>query len=118
MRDDDTNPFLDNSPGESELTCWKDGARYCADDCVAYEDKCEGDPRFSPCLLLNIQRAQAKSFANIAQELKRHNDWEHRHGEEMREFQETMRQRRHSKEESMAYALKLKEMDPGPPEIR
>ena len=122
------NPFVEDESSGSEMTCWRDGARYCEDDCVAYEDKCADDPRFFPCVLLNIKRAKAKSFANIAQELKKLNETMDQNSgfvapsnEEVKEALKRMEARDESAQrraEAEAYAQKVKEMDPGPPEIK
>jgi hypothetical protein len=105
---EDQNPFVEGEEVlESEQTCWKDAARLCGDECVAYDEKCEDNPLWKPCLLLNLKRAQAKSYANIAAELKRLND--------ALEGAGTSAEKRAAAD---ALAQKLKETDPGPPEIR
>lgn len=119
MSEEDQNPFVDNDEVlESDQTCWRDAARMCGEDCVAYDDKCESDPRWLPCTLLNLKRAQAKSFANIATELKRLNDRKDAADEEIRNVLVATNEHASKKAASEAYARKLKEMDPGPPEIK
>lgn len=99
------NPFTEQAE-ELEQFCWRDGARHCGSDCTAYDDRCEADPVWSPCLLLNLQRAQAKSHANIAAELKRQND-----------FYEARQETTDKKAQAEAYAKKVQEMDKPPPKI-
>ena len=146
MSTEDQNPFEEDDVVEVEQFCWRDSSRLCSGECVAYDEKCEGDARWLPCVLLNTQRAQAKSFANIAAELKRHNDRESptniatelkRYNDRKSASDEGMRdalshiretqkepgffargRKFTSKEESDAYAQKLKEMDQPPPEIK
>ena len=117
----DENPF---DVVDEELVCWRDSSRLCSSSCVAYQEKCEEDPRFLPCILLNIQRGQAKSFANIATELKRYNDHRDSAYEEMEASIRYLSDKTKkpgafsSKEEAEKYAQQIKEMDPGPPEIK
>lgn len=122
----DENPFA--GPAEElEQFCWRDAARHCSSECVAYDEKCESDPIWNPCLLLNLKRAQAKSHANIAAEMKRQNDFYSEEGQRQieREGQrrvaleaelEKERQAR-KKAEAEAYAEKVREMDTPPPKI-
>ena len=112
MSDEDQNPFEDEGVVETEQSCWRDSSRLCGDECVAFDDKSLDDPRWNPCLLLNLQRAQAKSHANIAFELKRFNDVQH--SDELWGALASAKK----KAEAEAYAEKVKEMDPGPPEIK
>lgn len=102
MSEEEANPFVPSGEEESEQTCWRDSARYCGEDCVAFDDKSLTDPRWMPCTILNVKRAQAKSFANIAAELQRFNDGMASSAK---------------KAESQAYAEKVKEMDAPPPKI-
>ncbi len=119
MSEEDQNPFDgDDVIEEEEQFCWRDSSRLCGKECVAYDEKCEGDSRWLPCILLNIQRAQAKSFANIATELKRYNDRKDTSDEEMRDVLVGVNEMRRKREEADAYAEKLKEMDQPPPEIK
>lgn len=105
---EDQNPFEGAEEVlESEQTCWRDAAKLCGDDCVAYDEKCEDSPLWKPCLLLNLKRAKAKSFANIAAELKRLND--------ALEGASTSAEKRAAAE---ALAQHIRDNDPGPPEIR
>lgn len=106
------NPFA--GPAEElEQFCWRDAARHCSSECVAYDEKCEADPIWNPCILINIQRAQAKSFANIAAEMKRVNDKKDASDEEIRNVLVAAAKKR----ESEAYAEKVKDMDAPPPKI-
>jgi hypothetical protein len=74
------NPFED--PPEIDdmeveevgLVCWRESGRVCGPDCPAFEEKSIEEPLWNCCILINLRRAQAKSFANIAAELKRLND--------------------------------------------
>lgn len=56
------DPFLER-PDEhkvgDELYCWMpgNGDRECNGGCVAYEPRCEGDPRMSSCMFLNAVRS-------------------------------------------------------------
>lgn len=102
------NPFVGE---EQEQFCWREPGRPCGVDCVAYDDRCETDPLWNPCLLLNLKRAKAKSLANISMELKRQNDFYEKEGEEQRKRME-------KRVQADAYAQKVREMDPGPPEIK
>jgi hypothetical protein len=107
---EDRNPFndvIEPDEIESKQICWRNSATLCGEDCVAYDEKCMEDPRWGPCLLLNLKRAKAKSYANIATELKRLNDG-------MNTVSSAARRRT----EAAELAQKLKEEDPGPPEIR
>ena len=122
----DENPFSEQVE-EVEQYCWRDGARRCGVDCVAYDEKCEADAVWSPCLLLNLRRAQAKSHANIAAELKRQNDFYEgeaqelikREGQRRVEMEAELEKERQArkKAEAEAYAAKVKEMDAPPPKI-
>lgn len=124
----DENPFVQEEDGSQDQYCWRDGSRMCQGECVAYDDRCQADPVWSPCILLNIQRAQAKSHANLAAELKRYNDIKQEEKDKIREAFSHIKpelvtepgERRNfaSKEEAEAYAQKLKEMDKPPPEIK
>lgn len=73
----DENPFVeefvdeDEDGTESLMSCWKDGSRACSEECVAYEDRIEQDPRYNPCMLINLKRGFNASVALIAKELKR-----------------------------------------------
>lgn len=125
MNDDD-NPFIDEME-ESEQMCWRDGSRMCGQDCVAYDEKCEDDSRWLPCTLLNIKRAKAKSFSLLAQELRKLNDTMDQNSrfvapseEDVKEALNRMRaeESAQKRQEAEAYAQKIKEMDPGPPEIK
>jgi hypothetical protein len=49
----------------NSLYCWREPARECGGDCVAYDDRCQGNPVFSPCLLLNIKRSLAVSISGL-----------------------------------------------------
>lgn len=71
----DENPFEEDEDRETLMTCWRDGNRACSEECIAYEDRVEVDPRFNPCMLLNLKRAQNASLAKLATEIKRYNDW-------------------------------------------
>jgi len=72
------NPFLDRvveveeaeEGNETALFCWKDTTRGCGPDCVAFEERCQEDQRFSPCILLNVRRQEAKALSAIAVELQ------------------------------------------------
>lgn len=124
----DRNPFDDDENGvESDQTCWRDSTRMCGEDCVAYDDKCEEDPRWLPCTLLNLKRARAKSFSNIAMEMKRYNDHRDSAYQELESSIRYLSDKADkakktgtfaSKEEAEKYAKQIKEMDPGPPEIK
>lgn len=122
---EDQNPFAEGEEVlENEQTCWRDAAKLCGDDCVAYDEKCEDNPLWKPCLLLNLERAKAKSYANIAAELKRFNDRQAAGDEDLKKAMEFVAGKTKergvfaSKEEAEAYARQVKEMDPGPPEIK
>jgi|GEM_PF-5962813 len=105
---DDQNPFVGE---EQDQYCWREPGRPCGLDCTAYDERCETDPLWKPCLLLNIQRAQAKSFANIAVELKRQNDfYESEAGAAVKRIEK--------QSQAAAYARQIRESDPGPPEIK
>jgi hypothetical protein len=69
-------------------------------------------------MLLNIQRAQARSFSNIATELKRQNDMQESVLEQAVGASEEDLNSARKRAEAKAYAEKVKEMDPGPPEIK
>lgn len=123
---EEKNPFAAQAE-EVDQYCWRDSSRVCNTECVSYDDRCESDPVWSPCILINIQRAQAKSHANIAAELKRQNDFYEGEGQrqieregqrrvEMEAELEKERQAR-KKAEAEAYAQKVKEMDQPPPKV-
>lgn len=96
---------------EGVSVCWRDAARACGEDCTAFDDRFEEDPRFRPCLLLNIQRQSSKSYSIIAQELRRLNDA----GDKVDSAaSEALAKRR----EADAYADYIKENSPLPPEIK
>jgi hypothetical protein len=118
MSDEDHNPFDGDGVTETEQSCWKDSSRLCGDECVAFDEKSFEDPRWAPCLLLNIQRAQAKSHANIAAELKRQNDMQEAVIDQAVEASDEALSSAKKRAEAEAYAKKVKEMDPGPPEIK
>lgn len=119
MSEEDQNPFVsDDVVDESEQTCWRDSGRMCGDDCVAYDEKCETDPRWLPCMLLNIQRAQARSFSNIATELKRQNDMSTTVIEQAEEANEQALSSAKKHADAKAYADHVRDTDPGPPEIK
>ena len=120
---------LFSGEGEEEgvSVCWRDAARACGEDCTAFDDRFEEDPRFLPCLLLNIQRQQAKSFSRLAQELKNLNDTMDQNSrfvapseEDVKEALNRMRaeESAQKRQEAEAYAQKMKELTPDPPEIK
>jgi len=102
----DDNPFTE----EVEQFCWRDSGRQCGGECVAYDDRCEVDPIWSPCLLINIKRAKAKSLANLSVETKRFNDRFVQDEEQVKRLEKLRA--------TEAYARKVKEMDAPPPEIK
>lgn len=119
----DNNPFEEEPDVELEQTCWRDSSRYCGKECVSYDERCETDPRWTPCLLLNLKRAEAKSYASISLEMKRFNDAGHTSNfvnasEADIKKALSMREAAHKKEEAEAYARKVQEMDVPPPEIK
>jgi hypothetical protein len=86
----ETDPFLER-PDEhvvgDELYCWLPGNadRECNGACVAYEPKCEDDPRMSSCLFLNAVRslavgvnvmakAQHQTKVSVSREVQRANE--------------------------------------------
>ncbi|MFW9801116.1 MAG: hypothetical protein ACFFFC_00565 [Candidatus Thorarchaeota archaeon] len=57
------------------LLCWRDGARACDASCASFDERAmRNDSRYSPCLLLNIQRQQANALAKLAIEVQRRNN--------------------------------------------
>lgn len=48
-----------------EAGCWLDHARICGYDCVAYDDRHQGNPVFNACLILNVGRSLVVSLAGI-----------------------------------------------------
>lgn len=109
----DKNPFVEPVE-EIDQYCWRDTGRPCSSECVAYDEKSQVNGLWSPCILLNLKRAQAKSYANIAAELKRYNDRKDAYDKELR----SVLAHTAKKTESQAYAEKVKEMDRPPPEIK
>jgi hypothetical protein len=109
---EEKNPFAAQAE-EVDQYCWRDSSRVCNTECVSYDDRCEADPVWSPCILINIQRAQAKSHANIATELKRQNDL----SESEAQRQIGREGQLQKKAEAEAYAKKVQEMDQPPPKV-
>lgn len=99
---------------EQLLVCWKDANRACGPDCIAYDHRAEDNERYRPCLLLNVQRQQANALVNLANEMKRRNDFckskADRENEKMAGVWEQFRKFRQQQEE----VDKL----PDPPEIK
>jgi hypothetical protein len=117
------NPFEEEEHDEDELlmSCWRLESKVCGPDCVAYDERCRENPVFNPCLVLNLQRAQAKSLSNIAEEMKRQNDFYESDAAQLAEREGQRRveaEHRAAKAEAEAYAAKVKEMDKPPPEIK
>lgn len=50
---------------DPELGCWMNLARICGPDCVAFDDRSWNDPRFNPCIALNVGRSIMVSLAGI-----------------------------------------------------
>jgi cell pole-organizing protein PopZ len=114
------NPFEESQAEEEELlmSCWRIETKVCGPDCVAYDERSAQNPVFSPCILLNLQRAQAKSLANIAEELKRYNDSSEAAIQQAVESNEVALEQAEKRAEAKAYGEKVKEMDKPPPEIK
>lgn len=55
---------------EELAVCWRDNNRACGDDCVAFDDRIEEDPRYRPCIVLNVYRQQSNALANLANAIK------------------------------------------------
>jgi len=115
---EEANPFVEeDEEGGGDQMCWRDSTRYCGSECTAYDERCHQDLRWSPCLILNIKRVQSKSQANIAIEMKRYNDQkdddDKKLGETLKDFQSWRK-----RQESEAYAAKIREMDVPPPEVK
>lgn len=101
---DDSELFKDAD--ELEQFCWKASDRHCSSECVAYDPRCESDPRWTPCLLLNTDRAQARALNKLAEEAQKLTGFVKAENDLLK------------KGSAREYAEKLKEMDPPPPKAR
>ena len=96
----DKKPFIER-PDEhavqaDELICWMSTERICGGDCVAYEERFEGDPRISPCMLLNVAKSGAHALNLIGIAAKQKNRTTERESQKQQ----------------------LKDLSPEPPEVR
>ena len=101
---EEENPFIDpdvmaeDEELEEALICWKDSSRVCGPDCVAYDPMSDSDMRFFSCVLINNDRALAKSVLRLSKAL----------------MADPTTQK---KEEAERLRRQLKEMDQPPPKV-
>jgi len=110
------NPFLaiqDEEDVEKDTIqfCWRDQARYCGRDCVAFDERSlVENSGFGPCSLINHQDRQSRALTGLAIQMKRQNDfYEH----EDRAHQQRLEKR----VETAERAAKIKELDRDPPKV-
>ena len=58
-----------DDPDGPELGCWMNFSRICGEDCVAYDERSIADPRFNPCIMLNVGRSIMASLAGLEKAL-------------------------------------------------
>jgi hypothetical protein len=65
MSENDDEGEDQNEEQVQVLGCWLEHIRICGPDCVAFDERSTSDPRFNPCMVLNVGRSVMVSLAGL-----------------------------------------------------